>query len=83
MLVGRGSGRWITCDGAEGRVRRGWVPSVVKDMFVSPSPWRRMRILSAGPEDGGLISRVREEGKSAFVGRRGASIVLKCPIRKY
>ena len=35
-----------------------------------------IRRFSAGPLDGGTISRVREEGKSDCVGRRDVSILL-------
>jgi hypothetical protein len=55
----------------------GWIrwrvglPSVVNEAFVSPRPWRRMRILTVEPVGGGTMSSVRLEGKSAFVGSLG------------
>lgn len=42
---------------------------MVKDLLVSPSPCKRMRMLSAEPLDGGVMSSVMVEGKSDFVGR--------------
>lgn len=53
----------------------GEVPSEVNDLLVSPSPWRRMRTLTAEPEDGGTMSRVREVGKSDFVGSLGMAAI--------
>lgn len=54
----------------------GGLPSEVNDLLVSPRPCRRMRMLTGEPEEGGTMSRVREEGKSAFVGRRGRVAIL-------
>jgi hypothetical protein len=36
-----------------------------------------MRMLTGWPVEGGITSMVNEEGKSAFVGRRGAVILAR------
>ena len=51
------------------------IPSVVKEAFVSPRPWRRMRMLTGEPEGGGTMSSVRFDGKSAFVGSLGVELI--------
>lgn len=56
-----------------GRLR--FLPSCAKEDWVSPRPWRRMRILSGEPVEGGMMSRVREEEKSDLVGRRGEAML--------
>lgn len=57
-----------------GRLR--FLARVVKEAWVSPRPWRRMRMLIGEPlEGGGMMSRVRLVGKSDLVGRRAGILV--------
>ena len=72
---GMGFGPWSDRQAVSGRLR--FFPREVKDLLVSPRPWRRMRMLSGWPDEGGMMSRVKEEEKSAFVGRRGAVILAR------
>lgn len=52
--------------------RLSWDPRRVNEASVSPRPWRRIRMLTGGcDEGGGMMDRVREGGKSLGVGRRG------------
>ena len=49
---------------------------MVKDVFVSPRPWKRRRMFTGEPLDGGTISRVIFLGKSSLVGSRGGGILV-------
>ena len=57
-----------------GRLR--FLPRVLKEIWVSPSPWRSIRTLMGEPDGGGMISRVRFWGKSDLVGRRDGGIFV-------
>ena len=57
-----------------GRLR--FLPRVLKEVWVSPRPWRRIRILTGEPDGGGMMSRVRFGGKSDLVGRRDDGMFL-------
>ena len=56
-----------------GRLR--FVPREVNEVWVSPRPWRRMRMLIGLPVEGGTMSSVMFGGKSDLVGRRGDAIL--------
>lgn len=51
-----------------GRLR--FFPSCAKDVSVSPRPWRRIRMLTGEPVEGGMNESVAEEEKSVGRGRR-------------
>ena len=74
-IGGIGFGPWRERQAVSGRLR--FFPREVNDLLVSPRPWRRMRMLTGWPDEGGIMSTVNEEGKSAFVGRRGAAILAR------
>jgi len=52
--------------------REKFCPKRVKKDCVLSMPCRRIRMLTAAPEDRMMMSRVSDEGKSAFVGSRGS-----------
>lgn len=56
--------------------RLSWRPRVVNEAWVSPRPWRRRRMLSGAPLEGGTMSSVSLEGKSDFCGSLGGIMKL-------
>jgi len=71
---GTGEGPWIERQAVSGKLR--FLARVVKEVFVSPRPWRRTKAFTVWPEGGGTMSSLREEGKSEGVGRRGVVVVM-------
>lgn len=81
MSKGRGVGARREMQAVAGRERVR--AREVKGRWVSPRPCRRRRTwVGCGVgRGGGVMVRVREEGKSARVGRRGISLVSVCGFR--
>jgi hypothetical protein len=47
---------------------------MVKEVLVSPRPWKSRRMFTGEPLEGGTMSREMFWGKSSLVGRRGGAI---------
>lgn len=68
-MEGMGEGAWMARQHVSGRLRER--ARVVKEVLVSPRPWRRRRMFTGKPVWGGIIESVRAGGKSVVWGSRG------------